>query len=191
MWVWSPNWGEIRYDLVIGSCPILPADIDRICDDTRVSAVLSVQTDQCRAALGIEWTLLEEHASRRGVVLDNVPIRDFDPEDQRNRLPQAIRRLSELLGEGYRTYVHCTAGINRAPLVVLGYLTFVEGMAVPDALSLIQQGRREASPYWDAYRGCREDVLGQYHDEVLHGPTAEQEILRRVCAGLPLEPERR
>jgi hypothetical protein len=183
MWVWSLNWGEIRQDLVIGSCPILPADIDRICDDTAVSAVLSVQTDQCRAALGIDSRLLEEHALRRGVLLDNVPIRDFDAEDQRKRLPSAIRRLSELLAEGRRTYIHCTAGINRAPLVVLGYLTFVEGMAVPDALSLIQQGRREASPYWDAYYGCREDVLAPYQAELIRDSGAEREILRRVARG--------
>lgn len=47
MWLWTLNWGEIRHDLVIGSCPFRPADIDRLHDSTGVTAVLSVQTDDC------------------------------------------------------------------------------------------------------------------------------------------------
>ncbi len=153
------NWGEVRHDLVIGSCPIGLRDIDRIHENTAVSALLSLQSDECRAALGIDYELLVEHAERRGLLLLNAPMRDFDAEDQRKRLPRAISKLGALLADGHRTYLHCTAGINRAPLVALGYLTFVKGMAVPDAMALIQRGRPEAQPYWDAYHGCREDAL--------------------------------
>ena len=197
MWAWTLNWGEIRRDLVIGSCPIRPSDIDRIYDDTGVSAVLSVQTEECRSALGIHYDELEEHASSRGLLLLNAPIRDFDAEDQRKRLPCAVERLGALLTGGHRTYVHCTAGINRAPLVVLAYLTFVAGMPVADAVALIKRGRPEASPYWDAYYGCRNDALALHRATVAlrawnlsqanPGETsdgnwfqAEQEILREA-----------
>ncbi len=180
MWVWTLNWGEIRHDLVIGSCPVRPADIDRIRDETGVDALLSVQTDECRAALGIDYRMLEEHASRRGLVLRNAPMRDFDGEDQRKRLPEAVAKLSELLGARHRTYVHCTAGINRAALVVLAYLTFVEGMAVPEAIALIHRGRPEASPYWDSYYGCRDDALARSGAELTRDPGAERDILRRA-----------
>jgi hypothetical protein len=37
-----------------------------------------------------------------------------------------IRKLAVLVAMGKRVYVHCTAGINRATLTVVGYLTFVE-----------------------------------------------------------------
>lgn len=166
MWSWTLNWGEIRSDLVVGSCPIVPGDIDRICVDAGVGALLSLQTDDCRSALGIDYGMLAEHGSRRGLVLVNAPIRDFDGEDQRTRLPAAVRTLSDLLARGRRTYVHCTAGINRAPLVALGYLTFVEGMAFGDAMAIIQRGRPEASPYLDAYHGCREDALAPHRAAV-------------------------
>ena len=43
-------------------------------------------------------------------------------------LTQMVRKLALFRAMGKRTYVHCTAGINRASLTVLGYLTFVEGM---------------------------------------------------------------
>lgn len=166
MWTWTLNWGEIRHDLLIGSCPTDTADLDRIYDDTGVSALLSLQTDDCRSALDIDYNSLEKHASSRGLLLVNAPIRDFDADDQRKRLPYAVGRLWGLLTSGHRTYVHCTAGINRAPLVALAYLTFVEGVAVPDAVALIQRGRPEASPYWDAYYGCREDALARHRATV-------------------------
>jgi hypothetical protein len=40
-------------------------------------------------------------------------------------LPEAIRALNVLISRGKKVYVHCTAGINRATLTVVGYLTFV------------------------------------------------------------------
>jgi hypothetical protein len=40
-------------------------------------------------------------------------------------LPEAIRALNVLVSRGKKVYVHCTAGINRATLTVVGYLTFV------------------------------------------------------------------
>ena len=41
-------------------------------------------------------------------------------------LPEAVRLLHLLLTNGKRVYVHCTAGINRATLTTVGYLTFVK-----------------------------------------------------------------
>ena len=41
-------------------------------------------------------------------------------------LPEAVRMLYLLIAAGKKVYVHCTAGINRATLTVVGYLTFVK-----------------------------------------------------------------
>ncbi len=43
-------------------------------------------------------------------------------------LPPALSslQLHALLSMGRTVYVHCTAGINRATLTVVGYLTFVQ-----------------------------------------------------------------
>ena len=41
-------------------------------------------------------------------------------------LPEAVRLLHLLVANGKRVYVHCTAGINRATLTTVGYLTFVK-----------------------------------------------------------------
>jgi hypothetical protein len=166
MWVWTLNWGEIRNDILIGSCPIRRADIDRICDEAGVDALLSLQTNDCRAALGINYELLATHALSRGIVMVNAPMRDFDGEEQRKRLPDAVSSLCELLQSGHRTYVHCTAGINRGPLLILAYLTLVEGIEVGEAMAMIHRGRPEASPYWTAYHGCRQDALGAHEGAI-------------------------
>lgn len=63
-------------------------------------------------------------------------------------------------------YVHCTAGINRANLSVLGFLTWVKGMEYDAALALIKEARPQANPYrvsWDVatqrlLAGREEDV---------------------------------
>jgi len=159
MWFWTLNWGDIRDNIVIGSCPLTPADLDGIHHYTGATALLSLQTDACREVFAIDYAEHQRHAQRRRLTLVNTPMRDFDPLAQRQGLPAAVRALARLFADGHKVYVHCTAGINRAPLTVLGYLTFVEGMATDDAMALIRHGRPEAEPYWEAYHGCRQDLL--------------------------------
>lgn len=164
MWVWSLEWDEVRADLLVGSCPVAPADLDRIRIEARAGALLSLQTDACRAYVGGDYPTLARYGEQIGLRLENAPMRDFDPQDQRRRLPAAVHRLHALLSAGHRVYVHCTAGINRSPLTVLGYLTFVEGLAPGAALDLIRGARRAAAPYLDAYEACRDDLVRLLRD---------------------------
>jgi predicted protein tyrosine phosphatase len=151
----------VRNDLVIGSCPMTLSDIDAIQAGTAATAILSVQCDECRAAFRIDLEEHVRHAARRGMPLGNAPMRDFDVDDQRRNLVHAVVSLTRLLSAGHNVYVHCTAGINRAPLTVLGYLTFVEGLRHEEALALIRTGRPQAEPYSEAWRGCRSDLVEQ------------------------------
>jgi hypothetical protein len=165
-WTWGLDWGEVRADLLIGSCPIVPGDIDHICESARVTALLSLQTDRCRANLGIDYAANCRRAQRLGLVLESAPMRDFDLPDQRLRLPSAVRALGGLLSAGHRVFVHCTAGVNRAPLTVLGYMTFVEGLAPEAAFEVIRRSRPQAAPYWEAYHGCRADLVDRLRELV-------------------------
>jgi hypothetical protein len=166
MWAWTLNWGEIRNDLVIGSGPITTVDIDCIRQETSATALLSLQTDECRAYFKINYSEHQQHGQHNGLFLVNIPMRDFDPIEQRHRLPTAVRGLTRLVAAGHKVYVHCTAGCNRSPLTVLGYLTFVEGMPTNEALALIKRGRPEAEPYLDAYHGCRQDLIELYKHDI-------------------------
>jgi hypothetical protein len=67
-------------------------------------------------------------------------------------LPEAVRMLHLLLSMGKSVYVHCTAGINRATLTVVGYLTFVKGWQLDDAVGHVKAKRPQAHPYIDCWQ---------------------------------------
>ena len=166
MWAWSLNWNVVRHDLVVGSCPRQVGDLDAIRAETRVSAVLSLQHDECLEKLEIDYPLHVRHGRALGLTMERCPLRDFDPDDQRRGLPAAVRMLHGLLRHGHRVYVHCTAGINRSSLVVLAYLTLIEGASVEDAMKLMLRARPEVCPTWEAYQGCRQDLTVRHEDRI-------------------------
>lgn len=182
MWTWRLNWNVVRPDLVIGSCPRASSDLAVLQVKAGVSALLSLQHDECLERLEIDYPSHVRHGRALGLTLARVPLRDFDPEDQRRGLPDAVRALHGLLRQQHRVYVHCTAGINRSPLVVLAYLTLVEGQAVEAATALLQRARPEIYPTWEAYHGCLQDLTAR-HANRIHQRAAE---LGRGPA--PLEP---
>ncbi len=165
MWTWSLNWGEITPRLVIGTCPMTPADLQRIGGEAGVSALLS-QHDACLVYWGINYRAMRAHGTNLGLRMARSPMRDFDIRDQRRNLPGAVVALATLQALGHRTYVHCTAGLGRATLTVLSYLVWVEGLSPEEAIRLIHRGRPSAVPAWEAHRGCREDLVERHRSGV-------------------------
>ena len=166
MWNWRLNWNVVRHDLIVGSCPREPSDLDALRVETRVSAVLSLQHDECLEKQGIDYPRQVRYGRRIGLTMERYPLRDFDPADQRRGLPAAVRGLWGLLRQGHRVYVHCTAGINRSPLVVLAYLTLVEGASLEEAMTLLVRARPEVCPTWEAYHGCRQELTARHKDRI-------------------------
>lgn len=167
MWEWTLNWGQVRDDLVIGSCPMTEQDIEQIREDCKATALLSLQSDICRLAFGIDWEELRAQGERLDLAMVNAPMLDFNPPDQRRNLPRAVACLSDLLGAGHRVYLHCTAGCNRAPLTALGYLTFVEMQPPEAAMTLLRDGRPQSEPSWEAYDGCRSDLVDVLRENIM------------------------
>jgi predicted protein tyrosine phosphatase len=164
--MWSLNWGIVDPRLIVGTCPMAAADLDRIKQETGVTAVLSLQHDLCLARWKIDYAEMARAGEALGLVMARCPIRDFDPAHTRERLPEAIRALAGLQAEGHRTYVHCTAGISRAPLTVFGYLTLVAGIEEEAARNLIMRARPESIPYWEAYEGARADLKARHRETI-------------------------
>ena len=136
-----------------------PDDLVRIQKEAEVSAVLSLQHDDCLAYWGIDYSRMQSKATEIGLALIRWPIRDFDITDMRRQLPSAVSTLAALQANGHRTYVHCTAGLGRSALVILGYLTLIETRDADEAISLILAGRPDSVPAWEAYHGCRHDLV--------------------------------
>ena len=143
-----------------------PDDLKLIHAGAEVSAVLSLQHDDCLAYWDIDYTQMRRTGAELRLTMARCPIREFDIPDMRRRLPDAIATLVHLRAQGHRTYVHCTAGLGRAPLTVLGYLTLVEGHVPGRAIRLILEGRARAAPSWEAYYGCCEDLVARYREAI-------------------------
>lgn len=187
MWTWTLNWGAIRPDLLVGSCPMGVEDLDRIQTQAGASAVLSLQSDLCLEHFRIDYPAHRDYGRGIGLEMRRAPMRDFDPPDQRHKLAEAVRMLHTLLHQGHRVYVHCTAGMGRAPLTVLAYLGFVEGLQLPQALALIHRARPCAVPALEAYEGCKEDLLRAHESEIRQW--AQTLYTERCRSGCPDHPE--
>ncbi len=162
MWTWSLNWGEITPRIVIGTCPMMPSDLGRIKAEANVSAVFSLQHYDCLAYWSIDYSQMHQEGQKLGLTMLRCPIRDFDIQDMQRCLPDAVASLAGLQAAGHRTYIHCTAGLGRAPLVVLSYLTLVERATPDQAISRILEGRPGAVPAWEALHRARADLVARF-----------------------------
>src|SRR5581483_2168083 len=69
----------------------------------------------------------------------------------RAKLCAAIEALDELIAQGHIVYLHCTAGIGRAPTVAIGYLHNCLGWQFEDAVTHVKM-RRHCAPHLEALR---------------------------------------
>ncbi len=104
-------------------------------------------------------------AGERGLLWTRCSVRDFDRLDQSAMLPDMARALNSLLALGRVPYVHCTAGINRAPLSVVGMLTFARGWELDAAVAKLKGARPQANPYVEPWKAARARLLSGREEE--------------------------
>lgn len=126
-------------------------DLERLQSGPKITAVLNLQTDSDFKALRLKWPKIRQGYLDRNIRCERWPITDFSPEDLELRLEGAVNRLEELIGGGHRVYVHCTAGVGRAPATVIGYLAWHKGMDLDEAYTLVKS-LRACDPYIDVIR---------------------------------------
>ena len=68
---------------------------------------------------------MTDHYTKVGIKAVHFPIHGFNKIDLTQKLPAAAEILKNLIEEGRNVYVHCTAGMGRAPAIVLFYLSMV------------------------------------------------------------------
>ena len=123
-----------------------------------ITVVISLQSDEDLGAYGISILMLANALQAEGIRLARVPIQDFSKEALERKLPEAVLELlSALESPGARVYLHCTAGINRAPTTAAAYLIFSRRVAAREAWAFLT-AKRHCSPYLD--------VLERYADSL-------------------------
>jgi protein-tyrosine phosphatase len=140
------DYDRIISNLYVGTYPQDLKDIQELKERLRVTAVLNLQTDEDLRQRGIDWAAMEALYKKLGMEVHRVPMRDFDYDDQKERLPQAVHTLSKLLASNHIIYLHCNAGVGRSPLVAMAYLHWCRDMSLEQAVKQVKDCR-DCAPY--------------------------------------------
>jgi protein-tyrosine phosphatase len=157
-----PSVSEITNLLLVGEYPRV-SDIEWLKQEHRVTAIHNLQDDEDLRINGIDVVTLREVARRHGIKLVRTPICDGSADDMAARLEIALRDLDELLRARERVYLHCNAGLNRAPTVAIGWLRANEGMSLDEAMAYVKK-RRACGPFMtvlEAHFGPRNEKPGR------------------------------
>ncbi|KAK9168495.1 hypothetical protein Syun_000635 [Stephania yunnanensis] len=153
------NYNFIRPDLIVGSCLQIPEDVDKL-RSIGVKTIFCLQQNSDLEYFGVDIFAIQEYAKQFSDIEHiRAEIRDFDAFDLRLRLPAVVSKLYKAIKRnGGVTYIHCTAGLGRAPAVTLAYMFWVQGYKLMEAHSLLLK-KRPCFPKLDAIRSATADVL--------------------------------
>jgi hypothetical protein len=143
-----PGLDLVRPALLVGEYPT-PEDVAWLRDEHGVTAVVSLQDDADLASKGVRLGALERAYREHGVGFHRFPVPDGDDRNLAARLGEIVALLGQLAGDGHRVYLHCNAGLNRAPTVAIAYLHVHEGLSLEAARDDVKR-RRHCVPYMRA-----------------------------------------
>jgi protein-tyrosine phosphatase len=131
--------------LVVGEYPT-PEDAAWLVETWGTTAVVSLQDDADLATKRLRLADLERAYQGRGLAFHRRPVTDGDPGSLAARLDALLALLARLIGGGGCVYLHCNAGINRAPTVAIAYLHVHADLSLAAARDLVK-ARRPCVPY--------------------------------------------
>ena len=142
----APEVAEITPRLLIGEYPRVE-DIGWLADQHAVTALLSLQDDADLASKALVKSELQRACVAARVRFEHVPVADADMGSLARELTRIVDLVDELVRGGHRVFVHCNAGMNRAPTVAIAYLHARQGLALAAARDHVKQRRRVSVPY--------------------------------------------
>jgi protein-tyrosine phosphatase len=140
-----PRVTEITAYLLIGEYP-RPADAQWLRDSHEVTAVLNLQDSADLGLNGLDAIALEAAYADAGIEFVHAPISDGSADALSERLDATLVALKDLIDRGRRVYLHCNAGLNRAPTIAIAYLRAARGMSLDQALAHVKS-RHACGPY--------------------------------------------
>ncbi|XP_073119224.1 phosphoglucan phosphatase DSP4, amyloplastic isoform X1 [Henckelia pumila] len=153
------NYDFILPDLIVGSCLQTPKDVDKL-RSIGVKTIFCLQQDSDLEYFGVDISSIREYANKCGDIQHlRAEIRDFDAFDLRKRLPAVVSKLQKAINRnGGVTYIHCTAGLGRAPATALAYMFWVQDYKLSEAHKLLMS-KRPCFPKLDAIKSATADIL--------------------------------
>ena len=140
-----PDLSVILPELVVGEYPT-PQDAEWLRAAHGITAVVSLQDDADLASKGLLLRELEDAYHQHGLHFRRIPVPDCDNDVLAARLDESVVVLRALLAGGGRVYLHCNAGMNRAPTIASAYLHAEHGLSLAAARDFVKL-RRHCVPY--------------------------------------------
>jgi len=148
--------GGMQFDFVppclfVGPYPQTPEHIDRLIE-AGVGGVLNTQTTEDFHRRQIDGKVLWDHYYHKQVDARHFPIEDFNGDDLARKLIAGAGQVHDMVCQGKKVFIHCTAGMGRAPAVAVVYLCQYHGYSFEHALSHVKAHRTVAAPNVGAMR---------------------------------------
>jgi protein-tyrosine phosphatase len=140
-----PDLSPVLPNLLIGEYP-RPDDASWLSAAHGVTTVLCLQDEADLASKALVLAELQAAYRDAGMRFHHVPVPDGDLETFGSRLDVIIALTHEVLSAGGRLYIHCNAGMNRAPTVAVAYLHLHHGLDLAAARAFVSE-RRSCVPY--------------------------------------------
>ena len=140
-----PSVTEILPELLIGEYP-RPDDAAWLRQVHRVTAVFNLQDDDDLTIKGLDLPRLAAAYQREGITMVRMPVPDSSADHLARALERAVAQVHGLIETGERVYLHCNAGINRAPTVAIAFIHVHRTMALSEAVAYVRK-RRICAPY--------------------------------------------
>ena len=143
-------------ELLVGEYPRIE-DIEWLKREHSVTAVHNLQDDDDLRLYGLDLPSLRERYARSSITMVHTPIPDGSAGQFALHLDRALKDLKSLADSGERVYLHCNAGLNRAPSVAIAFMHAHRGMSLNEALAHLKQ-RRACGPFMtvlEEYFGSR------------------------------------
>lgn len=157
-----PSVSVITDSLLVGEYPRV-SDIGWLKQEFGITAIQNLQDDEDLRINGINVMGLRDACERHKINLVRTPIRDGSSDDMASRLSDALRSLQRLIDNQERVYLHCNAGLNRAPTLAIAWLRANRGMSLNEAMAHVKQ-RRACGPFMtvlEAHFGPRDQKPGK------------------------------
>ena len=135
-----PTVSVISDELLVGEYPSQD-DIGWLKDTYGITAVHNLQDDDDLRMNGLDAVLLRSEYDALGIDYVRTPIQDGSADAMAERLEVALHDLRELVDSNGRVYVHCNAGMNRAPTLAIAFLRAYRQMSLDEAMLLVKKQR--------------------------------------------------
>jgi len=135
-----PTVSVISDELLVGEYPS-ESDIGWLKDTYGIAAVHNLQDDDDLRMNGLDAGLLRIEYDAHGIDYVRTPIQDGSADAMAERLEVALHDLRELVDSNGRVYVHCNAGMNRAPTLAIAFLRAYRQMSLDEAMLLVKKQR--------------------------------------------------